>query len=634
MATWSAASGLVATTAGVTVEGDRRTAATAGVAVAAPEAVAAGSHARLEGCRAGGVDGHCGAHVAVGGHLEGEGNVRAVVECVPRALAVAGRLGCTIGDAGTAFETADGHDVAAGDVELIAALGVGIDTNFWLCFGNGEDVAALDVHVAVGIQSVIAAGVGHDVAAADGHVARRVDGVVARVGVDVAAADVEGRLGLDGLMVGGADVDAAARDGHGAVGLDALGRCLQGVVQPFGGAGRGGRPDGCIAGARAVGYLASGGDADVGCVADGERAVHLDALAARTRAGQGQRAAADGHVAVGTQTLAALHLLVVAVPRGIAGRLNGDVAAADLHVACTLHTLRGSCRDGDVERAALQIDVARVFILVVSGLAGRRGTVQVALDAVVANARDGHRARLHLEVFVARDAVADSAGDVQRQVLDGDVVATLNGMLGVAHDVQHAVALQLYLSLRVDAAFLRTARAVGQRIGGVLLSRELDALAVGDVDGCTAGVGQRHTGQRDRTLVGAGERKLAVGSGAAELVGNLVAVDSVGIALGNADVGTADGRLHILGYVACYGDCCRRAVVGDGNLIVGHLAFVGVHAGDVGDGERLAHNGQGDAAREVHLARLRGGELVGDVAHLDVQRLCRCCHRCQRGDKG
>ena len=150
-------------------------------------------------------------------------------------------------------------------------------------------------------------------------------------------------------------------------------------------------------------------------------------------------------------------------------------------------------------------------------------------------------------------------------------------MVGVAIDVQRALALQLDLSLAVDASLLRAVGTVGKGVLRAALRTDLDALLVGDVDSCAAGIGQRQAGQRDGALVGTAEGKLAVGAGAAELVGDLIAINGIGVALGNGDVGTADGGRHVLGHVASHGDACRCAVVGNAYGVIGHFRLVEIN---------------------------------------------------------
>ena len=176
--------------------------------------------------------------------------------------------------------------------------------------------------------------------------------------------------------------------------------------------------------------------------------------------------------------------------------------------------------------------VIYVCTLVGIDASGGGGAPEVTLYAVVAHAADCHRAALHLEVLLAVDAVAHGAGHVQRQVLHLYIVAALDGVLRVACHVQHAVALQLQLALAVDAGLLAAVSAVGQRVRSVLLGAQLYALAVGDIDGGTAGIGHGEACQRDGTLIAArGHAELTVGRAARELIRYLVIVHRVGIAL-------------------------------------------------------------------------------------------------------
>ena len=80
----------------------------------------------------------------------------------------------------------------------------------------------------------------------------------------------------------------------------------------------------------------------------------------------------------------------------------------------------------------------------VLGLAGN-GIVFLGFyfNTIVANAADADVATLHLEILIAVDTVLDSLRDDERQVLDGDVVAALDGVSRLSFDGQRAFALQL-----------------------------------------------------------------------------------------------------------------------------------------------------------------------------------------------
>ena len=235
----------------------------------------------------------------------------------------------------------------------------------------------------------------------------------------------------------------------------------------------------------------------------------------------------------------------------------------------------------------------------VGGLACGRRTAQVALDAVVANATDGHRTAFHLQVLLAVDTVTNCRRHVQRQVLNLDIRCRLDAVFQVACHVERAVALQLQLSFRVYASLLRTA-AVGQGVGGPVLGAELYALRVGDVDGCSAGISQRHAGQRNGALIRAGECQRTVGGRAGEHIGNLVTVHGVGVRLRNGDMGTADGGRHIRGHMIGGCHCSRRAIVDNVHRIgiCGAVACGDNGIGDVADGVGVSAYRHRSAVRE------------------------------------
>ena len=126
---------------------------------------------------------------------------------------------------------------------------------------------------------------------------------------------------------------------------------------------------------------------------------------------------------------------------------------------------------------------------------------------------DGYSAALHEEILITRDTVLLGRGDVQRQVLDADIVTTLDGVLGLACHIQRAIALQLYLALAVDTASVRAISTIGKGVLGVLLSTDLNTLAIGDVQTGTTGIGHRETFKGDGALIRAIQRERAVGGG-------------------------------------------------------------------------------------------------------------------------
>ena len=124
-------------------------------------------------------------------------------------------------------------------------------------------------------------------------------------------------------------------------------------------------------------------------------------------------------------------------------------------------------------------------------------------------------------------------------------------MSGFTIDVQRALALELGMAFHVECSLLLASRAIGQRVGGFVLDTNLYTLAIEDVEGCTAGVGQGESTQLHGGLVGAFEGQRSVGGGAAEAVGDFttgIVADIV--ALDKGDVGAVDGRSDVLGYVS------------------------------------------------------------------------------------
>ena len=147
----------------------------------------------------------------------------------------------------------------------------------------------------------------------------------------------------------------------------------------------------------------------------------------------------------------------------------------------------------------------------VSSLSCRHGAVEVGLNGVVAHSADSHHAALHLEILIAADAVAYCRSDVEGEVLHGDIITALDGMLGFSHHIKHTVSLQLDLSLAVDARLLRAVGTIGKSVLCILFRADLNTFAVGYTDSSIGGTGKADSCQRHRTFVRAGEGKLSVG---------------------------------------------------------------------------------------------------------------------------
>ena len=152
--------------------------------------------------------------------------------------------------------------------------------------------------------------------------------------------------------------------------------------------------------------------------------------------------------------------------------------------------------------------------------------IQVALDAVVGCAADAYATALHQEELPAVDAVAGGRGHVDSCVLQRDILAGLDTVLGIADDIECTLLGKLGVALDIETALLRTANGIGQCIGGASHNFHLDALAVLDMHGSPAihgcRVGQRQAVQFYRSLVGARHVELAIGRGTAQRIGNLV----------------------------------------------------------------------------------------------------------------
>ena len=195
-------------------------------------------------------------------------------------------------------------------------------------------------------------------------------------------------------------------------------------------------------------------------------------------------------------------------------------------------------------------------------------------------------------------------------------------MSRVTIDIERALPLELSVSLDDKAGFLRTAGAVGKGVLCVLLHRDVDLLTVLNVDGRSVGVGQGQSVERHVHLVVTRHVELSVGGTAGERVGHLARGIADAVALLDGDMGSADGGVHILGNVSGDIDLGRRAIVGDSHRVVGDGRVVNVYTANLRGGEGLTHDGHRGAAAVDHITSLRGGNLIDDIAHADVHRLC------------
>ena len=152
----------------------------------------------------------------------------------------------------------------------------------------------------------------------------------------------------------------------------------------------------------------------------------------------------------------------------------------------------------------------------------RRGvSVKLYLDTIIASTADADIAALHEEVLLAMDAVLHSCGDVDVAVLDLDILLAVDAVLAVAYDIEGTLALELGVTLDVQGTITVFVGTISQRAGLIFLDADINTLAILDVDGSTAGVGQADTVELDSTFVRAFQIELAVRRSAGEIVDNL-----------------------------------------------------------------------------------------------------------------
>ena len=115
---------------------------------------------------------------------------------VPRRRAVA-----ALGEGCAVFNAAYCNQSSSREVDLVSALGVGVNADFRGSGANRIHKTAFDVDVAVCVHAVVAGGICAYAAASYGHVPGAVDAVIGLgKAVNRTAGDVHGALGFNGFM--------------------------------------------------------------------------------------------------------------------------------------------------------------------------------------------------------------------------------------------------------------------------------------------------------------------------------------------------------------------------------------------------------------------------------------------------
>ena len=153
------------------------------------------------------------------------------------------------------------------------------------------------------------------------------------------------------------------------------------------------------------------------------------------------------------------------------------------------------------------------------------GVLNIALQAVVANAAQRNGAALHEEELLAVNTVADRRKHIYRGILDGDILAGLDAVLGVAGDVQCTALRELGMSFDIQTAFLATVSRIDERIGRTVQRFDLDTFAVLDMyrrpRENSRLVRQRQITELHRGFIGAFVVETAVSCTAGEDIGDL-----------------------------------------------------------------------------------------------------------------
>ena len=219
--------------------------------------------------------------------------------------------------------------------------------------------------------------------------------------------------------------------------------------------------------------------------------------------------------------------------------------------AVALQALRAVGSRGECQRSVFNVDVTAVLVLMVGGFARVGGAVQLSLNSIVANTTHAHGSTAHEEILIGMDTVFHGFQHIDGAILHRHVFASLNGMCGQSVDVQHTVSLELSMSLDHETSLLRAVGTVGQRILCVFFHAHINALAILNVDGCTTGIGQRHSVQFQCCLIRARHVEASIGGPSTQCISDFAGYIGT---LGYADMGTRHAYSHVAGYVASYED--------------------------------------------------------------------------------
>ena len=325
------------------------------------------------------------------------------------------------------------------------------------------------------------------------------------------------------------------------------------------------------------GLRARGGDLDRAAI-EGEIALHLDAagLGLVGRVGQvgggGDRLLLDDEVAVAAQPL-----------RTVAGDRGAERAAREGAVALALDALDIGGRHREVERAAVDEDLAVEFVV------GRRAVVAEGafyIDAVAGSVGGHDGAAIHAEILANVEAIARGLfdGETAEALAQPGVFVAGIGVARAAAEAERSPTLPLGVALDEEGGAQGIVGSVGQAIDRAIGQNHVDAFAIVDPQG-----GQGASAGHDfDAVVGLGHAEVrsqgAVGRDDGSAAGIERDVDAVGF-VGRGVDGDVDGVGR--DFVAIH-----RQAVGRDDV---HRAL-----GERGDVVAIGHGGGGDAHRLRH----------------------------------
>ena len=292
----------------------------------------------------------------------------------------------------------------------------------------------------------------------------------------------------------------------------------------------------------------TGSDGGERAATDVHAAVSVKALSAH--AGTCEVDGAGGHVegAVTFHCRTAAYVIGCCIIYCDTACAGGDGTSGDSHYRLALDGLHGVGCSGYVKRAIIHYELAVIGVGFVFGAPH--------VNSVSASGVDGHAAAIHLEVLVDVETVAHRVEHVDGSACDAGVFVAEVGVFGIACDGQCSCAGNHAVPVDEAAGLLWASSGIGE--GVVAVEREVDALAVVDVDGGAVGVVDCEVGEVDVALVVTIHVERAVGCRTAQVVDYRVLQAGIG---NYVDVGAVNRYRHQTADVFGNSDCSSVAVI-------------------------------------------------------------------------